>query len=102
VTGPPIPDPGGGQLARGFEALERGRYPEARACFTDALAQDPSAEALDGLGQAAWWLRDVEPGIELRARAYAAYRRAHRNAEAAKVAVWIAREKSVLYGDDAV
>lgn len=57
----------------GVEALERGDWLSACQAFEAALQRGQTAEALDGLGQARWWLNDLERAIELRSRAYACY-----------------------------
>lgn len=74
----------------------------AHSAFAEAAAADPSADALDGLGRALWWRKDVSAALEARTRAYAALRRERRFEDAAKVAVWLAREHRSLYRNDAV
>jgi len=46
-------------LSSGWEALERTDWTHARMCFERALAAGTSAESLEGLGLAAWWLDDA-------------------------------------------
>ena len=46
------------------------RWDDARAAFEDALAEQESAEAHDGLGQALWFLGRVEEGVAARERAF--------------------------------
>jgi uncharacterized protein HemY len=43
-------------LAAGEAALQRGAWEEARAAFEGSLAGGASAEALEGLATAAWFL----------------------------------------------
>jgi hypothetical protein len=43
-------------LEPGHAALERGEWEAARECFQAALRDEESAEALEGLGKAAWWM----------------------------------------------
>jgi hypothetical protein len=57
------------------DALLRGAWEEARACFEAALAEGESPEALEGLGTAAEWLVDVDTLFAARERAYRLYRR---------------------------
>lgn len=64
------------------------------------MEESGSAEALDGLGRALWWLKRVSEGIEARPRAYTAFRKAKRSEEAALVAAWLAREHRSLYRND--
>lgn len=61
-------------LASGWEALERTDWEQARALFEAALAERTSAEALEGLSLAAWWLDDGATMFTARERAYALYR----------------------------
>jgi LuxR family maltose regulon positive regulatory protein len=62
-------------LASGWEALERTEWEEARARFEAALAERTSAEALEGLSLAAWWLDVARTMFSARERAYALYRK---------------------------
>jgi DNA-binding CsgD family transcriptional regulator/predicted negative regulator of RcsB-dependent stress response len=73
--------------ATGDEALKRGDWAGARAAFEAALAHDETPETLFGLGDALWWLGDVEAAIRCRKRAYAAFRRRPDPAQAAIVAM---------------
>ena len=58
----------------GGEALAKGDWKRARKLFADA---GESAEALEGLGLAAWWL-DEEAALDARERAYRLLPRAGR------------------------
>ena len=60
------PDP----LAAGWARLGDGRWSAARAAFVDALADGETAEALEGLGWAAWWLDDADAVFDARERAF--------------------------------
>ncbi|GIU95349.1 MAG: hypothetical protein KatS3mg012_1806 [Gaiellaceae bacterium] len=80
-----------GSLARGHEALAAGEWEAARAAFEQELARADSAEALDGLGRALWWLREEREAVVARERAYAAFRREGDRARAARVALWLSR-----------
>jgi LuxR family maltose regulon positive regulatory protein len=62
-------------LAAGWEALARTEWDRARTLFEAAVARDGSAEALEGLSLAAWWLDDAETMFSTRERAYRLYRR---------------------------
>lgn len=88
-------------LARGHEALASGDWESARAAFQEALDSTDSAEALDGLGRALWWLRDERGAIVHRERAYAGFRRDGELARAARVALWLAREYGLAFDNDA-
>lgn len=63
-------------MVTGNAALQQGQWADARAAFESALAREPTPEALDGLGQALWWLGETRRSMECRTRAYAAYRSA--------------------------
>ena len=79
-------------LVDGREALETGRFDDARAAFEAALAQDETPDALDGLGHALWFLSHVDAGIAARERAFEGYVRERRGDEAARIAVWISHQ----------
>lgn len=85
------------QLAAGSAAMARGEWATAREEFRSAWSQTESAEALDGVGRALWWLDDPPGALELRARAFALFRREGRDAEAAAVAIWLSRQYRMLY-----
>lgn len=86
----------------GTRALAAGDWVAARDAFAVAVTEGGSTGALDGLGRAKWWLKDVSGAIEARTHAYTALRREGRFEEAARVAVWLAREHRSLYRNDAV
>ena len=85
------------RLKSGRLALAAGDWAAARVAFAAAVAEEPAADALDGLGRALWWLKEPGAAVEARTREYAALRRERRIAEAAKVAIWLAREHRSLY-----
>lgn len=72
--------------------MARGDWVTAQKEFGAAWSRTESADALDGLGRALWWLDDPGGALELRARAFALLRRERRDAEAAGVAIWLARQ----------
>ena len=88
-------------LGWGYEALASGDWEGARDAFQDALDSTDSAEALDGLGRALWWLRDERGAIVHRERAYAGFRRDGDLARAARIALWLAREYGLAFDNDA-
>ena len=73
----------------------------AKEAFAEAAAESSSPDALDGLGRALWWLKDLRAAIETRTRAHKAYKSQGRLGEAAAVAVWLARELRPLFRNDA-
>jgi hypothetical protein len=93
---------GGDLVAAGDAALAMGDWSAARDAFQSAWDQSESADALDGLGRALWWLGDPGPALDVRARAFAQLRRAQRDGTAAAVAVWMSRQYRNLYHRDAM
>ena len=73
----------------GRVALAAADWQRARACFERARL-DESAEALDGLSQALHFQREYDRAIELKERAFAAYRSGGKPVEAAELARWLA------------
>jgi ATP/maltotriose-dependent transcriptional regulator MalT len=88
-------------LARGYEALAAGDWDAARIAFEQAVDETASPEALDGLGRTLWWLRDERGAVVLRERAYAGFRRDGELARASRIALWLAREYGLAFGNDA-
>jgi DNA-binding NarL/FixJ family response regulator len=105
-------------LTEGASALEEGRWGDARSAFETALTLGPHPVALDGLGEALWWLGDPRRSNELREQAYARFRRQGESARAVLAALavaityeanfgnnqaamgWVARAGRLLDGDD--
>src|ERR687895_322459 len=73
-------------------AFARSDWEAARDHFQRALGAAPSAEALDGLGQALWWLGEEEAALEHRTKAFAEYQRRGATDAAANVAIYLASE----------
>ena len=86
----------------GSELLAGGAWLEARGVFEEALAERESAEALEGLGLAAWWLDDGETVFGSRERAYKLYLDVDDKRSAARVAVWLAWDCWAFRGESAV
>ena len=84
-----------------WAALSSGDWELARSEFEDAVARDPSAEVLDGLGRSLWWMKDVRAAIDARTAAYSAFKRENMTEPAALIAVWLARELRNLLRNDA-
>lgn len=85
----------------GADALAAGDWDAARSAFEQALAEGETAELLDGLGQAAHFRGRHEEAIELKERAFAAYRRADDPANAAGQARWLAFLHGGVHGNRA-
>lgn len=81
-------------LAAGRAALHAGRWEDARAAFERALAEQETADALDGLAEAWWWLGEPTASVDYRQRAYVEFRRAGDTARAAMAAIGL----SITYG----
>jgi tetratricopeptide (TPR) repeat protein len=74
-------------------AFANADWQTAKQIYEQALAADPAEpEALDGLGQAYWWLGETQIGMQMRAKAFASYQRRGDKARAAFVAVYLAAE----------
>jgi LuxR family maltose regulon positive regulatory protein len=89
-------------LRAGRAALARGAWAEARASFEAALGEEESAEALEGLSWAAWWLDDVDACFDARERAYRGYRAAGDLRGAARMALWLSDDYSEFRREEAV
>jgi DNA-binding CsgD family transcriptional regulator len=87
----------------GYQALASGDWEGALVAFDAALdaGGDIDPDALDGRGRALWWLRDAEGAVASRERAYAGFRREGDRARAARLALWLAREYSTVWGNEA-
>jgi DNA-binding CsgD family transcriptional regulator len=77
----------GGALGSAAGSLALGHWERARGQLEAILADHESAEALEGMGAALWWLGEIQESLNFRKRAYAGYRAKQRNAEAAIVAL---------------
>jgi DNA-binding CsgD family transcriptional regulator len=89
-------------IERGRRALARGAWEEARRAFAGALRQQRSAEALEGLGEACWWLNDAPPVFEAREEAYRLYHERGDRAGAARIALWLYWDYRAFRGDAAI
>ena len=91
----------GDPTERGRAALAACDWGTARACFEEAVASVGSAAALDGLGQAQYWLGDYDHAFRLREQAYAAYRRQEDLRSAGAVAVELGALHLWVHGNEA-
>jgi LuxR family maltose regulon positive regulatory protein len=94
--------PANDPVERGRDALTRGGWDEARACFEQALERSDSAEAWDGLAWAWWWLEDGTESIRARERAYRVYKGAGDLRGAARMAIWLANDHHDFRAEKAV
>jgi DNA-binding NarL/FixJ family response regulator/tetratricopeptide (TPR) repeat protein len=86
-------------LEAGREALAAADWERARSCFERALELDETAETLDSLSRAAHFQGEYDRAIELKERAFAAYRRRGRSVEAAELARWLAFLHGAVHGN---
>jgi hypothetical protein len=86
----------------GWAALADGRWEEARDAFAAALAREETAEALEGLSWAAWWLDDADAVFDARERAFRLYQNSGDPASAARMAIWLAADQLDFRGASAV
>lgn len=91
-----------GCVGAGWAELRNGRWGAAKSFFEDALSDDETAEAFEGLSWAAWWLDDAEAVFRARERAYRLYRQKGDSAAAARMATWLAADELDFHGAAAV
>ena len=95
-------------LAAGRAALAAAAWTDAREAFRRALesgdgdGSDRHAEALEGVGEASWWLDDADAVFDARERAYAMYRQQGNALAAARVATALAEDCVSFRGEPAV
>ncbi|MGZ8741945.1 MAG: helix-turn-helix transcriptional regulator [Nocardioides sp.] len=89
-------------LRQGYDALASGDWVLAEKLFDESVQDAATPDALDGLGRARWWRKEVRSAIELRTRAHRGYKAEGRLDDAARVAVWLAREHLALFRNVAV
>ena len=89
-------------VSKGWTALSGGSWQEARTIFEHVLEAGESAEALEGLSWAAWWLDDAETVFEARELAYRRYSKDRDRASAARMATWLAADHLDFHGALAV
>ena len=93
---------GADPLDAGHEALRRGEWEQARAHFEAALADGETADAIEALAMAAWWLDDGQVVIESREHAYRLFREQGDNLAAARMATWLTWDYLAFRGEAAV
>jgi DNA-binding CsgD family transcriptional regulator len=87
-------------IADGDQALSEGAWGRARDRFEAALAEEKSAEGLDGLARALWWLNRPAEAINARIQAYALFRRAGDPLRAVRIALWLVQEYPAVHGNE--
>jgi ATP/maltotriose-dependent transcriptional regulator MalT len=89
-------------LAAAGAALGRREWAQAGELYARALADEESAEALEGSAVASWWQDDVDAAIAARERAYVLRRERGETIEAARVAGLLAWDYGAMRGVNAV
>ncbi len=80
-------------LEAGREAIDRRAWREAFDIFTKASLEEPlGPEDLERLADAAWWTGRLEENLEARQKAYAGYLKDNHPRQAARTAVYLARD----------
>lgn len=92
----------GDPVAFGWEALARGDWDAAMASFQEAIAQEETPEALEGLGFAAWWLNDAATAVWAREQAYRQFHAVGDPRGAARVAIWLSMDHVIRRGEQAI
>jgi LuxR family maltose regulon positive regulatory protein len=90
------------RLDVGWAELEQGRWKAALRFFEEAVGNQETPEAFEGLSWAAWWLDQAELVFDARGRAYALYRKRGDAAGAARMATWLACDELDFRGALAV
>jgi ATP/maltotriose-dependent transcriptional regulator MalT len=88
-------------IQAGQTALQRGRWREAVSAFEASLAERETPEALEGLGEALWWLCDARASVRYRERAYVGLRRAGDDAQACMTAINLSISYLLNLGNEA-
>jgi tetratricopeptide (TPR) repeat protein len=86
-------------LRSGREALAAADWEGARSCFEHAREREETPEVLDGLSEVAHFAGEYERAIELKERAFAAYRRDGKRVQAADLARWLAFLHASCHGN---
>jgi LuxR family maltose regulon positive regulatory protein len=89
-------------LDAGWQALAEGAWEDARVNFSAALQQEETAEGLEGLGWAAWWLNDITETFRSRELAYRRYHKRGDLRGAARVAICLSGDHFSRRGEYAV
>ncbi|AMW05912.1 helix-turn-helix transcriptional regulator [Gemmatimonas phototrophica] len=93
---------GAAALREAQEAIQRGEWARAQTAAQRSLAQGETAEALELLGLACWWLSDIDTLFASRERAFRLYVDAGALQRAARVAVWLDWDYRAFRGEPAV
>ena len=89
-------------LTEAHGALAHGAWESARAWFEQAISQEETPEALEGLATAAWWQNDADTTLVSRVDAYRLYQQRSDRRGAARVAAFHAIDHCSLRHDPAI
>jgi DNA-binding NarL/FixJ family response regulator len=89
-------------LQTGWIALQAGAWRDAYDAFAAAVAREETAEALEGLGFAAWWLDETAATFRAREAAFRRYREQGDRRGAARVATWLSMDYFTRRGEQAI
>ena len=92
----------GRSLREAKEALARAAWHDARTLFSKAVEEDPSPQAWEGLGIAAYWLDDGPATFAARLEAFRLYRDEGDARGAARVATRLSEDYLLFRGEPAV
>ena len=88
-------------MSPGNAALTQGEWAAAREYFEAAIEHNETAEALEGLAEALFWLDEIASSLEHRSRAYALYRESGEHCRAARAALLLAMGYASAYQNTA-
>jgi DNA-binding CsgD family transcriptional regulator len=94
-----VPGDSDALLGAAEQALEAGDWSTARDLFEASREVEETPEALLGLGNALWWLGEIEASLRCRERAYAAFRHRPDPFQAAATALQLATHYGANLGD---
>jgi LuxR family transcriptional regulator, maltose regulon positive regulatory protein len=89
-------------LPAAHAALRRADWEAAQAAFREALQQEETPQAFEGLSWACWWLSDAPALFAARERAYQLYHQQGDRRAAARLAIWIAHDHVEFRGQLAI
>lgn len=89
-------------LDAGWAALSGGDWKRARTFFEEALSQDETPEALEGMGWVGHMLNEDRLTFDARGRAFRLYVERGEKGSAARIAAWLAADCLLFRGEPAV
>ncbi|HLT72758.1 MAG TPA: LuxR C-terminal-related transcriptional regulator [Cyclobacteriaceae bacterium] len=89
-------------LNKGIQALAIGAWEEARESLERALQSEESAEVLEHLAWACWWLNDCPAVFQYRSRAYSLFLEKNDRLGASRTASWLGLDYLEMNGEFAI